>query len=56
MRWVGHVAHMGEERKVYRVLVGNPKGKSPLRRWRCRYEDEIRMDLMENGWVYRLDS
>jgi hypothetical protein len=30
MRWVGHVAHMGEGRKVYRVLVGKPKGNRPL--------------------------
>jgi hypothetical protein len=28
MRWVGHVAHMGEERKVYKVLVGKPEGKT----------------------------
>jgi hypothetical protein len=27
MRWAGHVAHMGEERKVYRILVGKPEGK-----------------------------
>jgi hypothetical protein len=36
MRWVGHVACMGEERKVYRVLVGKPEGKSPLGRPRRR--------------------
>jgi len=30
MRWVGHVAHMGERRGVYRVLVGKPEGKRPL--------------------------
>jgi hypothetical protein len=36
MRWVGHVARMGEERKVYRVLVGKPKGKRPLGRPRHR--------------------
>jgi hypothetical protein len=30
MRWAGHVARMGEERKVYRVLVGKPEGKKPL--------------------------
>jgi hypothetical protein len=29
MRWVGHVAHMGEGRNVYGVLVGKPKGKRP---------------------------
>jgi hypothetical protein len=47
MRWTGHVAHMGEERKVYKVLVGKPKGKRPFRRPRRRWEDGIRMDLRE---------
>ena len=36
MRWVGHVARMGEGRGVYRVLVGKPEGKRPLGRHRCR--------------------
>jgi hypothetical protein len=27
MRWVGHLARMGEERKLYKVLVGKPGGK-----------------------------
>jgi hypothetical protein len=49
MRWVGHVAHMEEERKMYRVLVGKPKGKRPLRRLRHRWENGIRMDLREIG-------
>jgi hypothetical protein len=40
---------MGEERKVYKVLVGKPEGKRPLGRPRCRWEDWIRMDLMEIG-------
>jgi hypothetical protein len=35
-RWAGHVAHMGEDRKVYRVLMGNPEGKRPLERSGCR--------------------
>jgi hypothetical protein len=43
------VARMGEERKVYKVLVGNPEGKSPLGRPRRRWEDGIRMDLREVG-------
>jgi hypothetical protein len=30
MRWEGHVAHMGEERTVYKVLVGKPEKKRPL--------------------------
>jgi hypothetical protein len=45
---------MGEERKVYKVLVGKPEGKRPLGRPRRRWEDEIRMDLGEIGlgvWI-----
>jgi hypothetical protein len=49
MRWAGHVACMGEERKLYKVLVGKSKGKRPLRRPRHRSEDRIRMDLGETG-------
>jgi hypothetical protein len=51
MRWTGHVARKGEERKVYRVLVGKPEGKRPLRRPRHRWGDLIRMDLKETGWI-----
>jgi hypothetical protein len=47
MRWAGHVALMGEERKVYKVLVAKPEGKRPLRRPRYRWKDGIRMDLRE---------
>jgi len=47
MRWAGHVARMGEERGVYRVLVGEPEGKRPLGRRRFRWVDNIRMDLQE---------
>jgi hypothetical protein len=36
MRWVGHVAHMGEGRGAYRVLVGKPEGERPLGRPRHR--------------------
>ena len=46
MKWAGHVARMGEE-GVYRVLVGEPEGKRPLRRPRRRWVDNIRMDLQE---------
>jgi hypothetical protein len=49
MRWAGHVARMGEERKVYKVLMGKPKGKRPPGRPRRRWEDGIRMDLREIG-------
>jgi hypothetical protein len=49
MRWVMHVARMGEERKLYRVLVEKTEGKRPLGRTRHRWEDGIRMDLREIG-------
>jgi hypothetical protein len=44
------MACMGEERKVYRVLMGKAEGKRPLRRPRHRWEDRIRLDVRENGW------
>jgi len=49
MRWGGHVARMGEERVVYRVLVGKPEGKRPLGRPRRSWVGNIRMDLQEVG-------
>jgi len=51
MRWAGHVARMGEETGVYRVLVGKPEGRRQLGRPRRRWED-IRMDLQEVGCGY----
>jgi hypothetical protein len=45
---------MGEERKVYKVLVGKPEGRRPLGRPRRRWEDGVRMDLREIGlgvWI-----
>ena len=50
MRWAGHVARMGERRRAYRVLVGKPKGKTPLGRSRSRWQDNIKMDLHQVGW------
>jgi len=50
LRWVGHVAHMGERRGVYRVLVEKPEGMRPLGRPRRRWEDNIKMDLQEVGF------
>ena len=50
--WAGHVARMGEERGVYRVLVGKQEGKRPLGRPRRRWVDNIRMDLQEVGYGY----
>jgi len=45
MRWAGHVARVGEERGVYRVLVGKPEGNRPLGIPKRRCVDNIRMDL-----------
>jgi hypothetical protein len=45
---------MGEKRTAYRIWVGNPEGKRPLGRPRCRWVDNIKMDLREMGW-YGLD-
>jgi len=52
MRWAGHVARIGEERGMYRVLVRKPEGRRPLGRPRRRWADNIRMDLQEVGCVY----
>jgi len=52
MRWAGHVARMGEEMGVYRVLVGKPEVKRLLGRPRRRCVDNIRMDLQEVGCGY----
>jgi hypothetical protein len=49
MRWVEHVACIGEDREVYRVLVGKPEGKRTLGRPSLKWEDGIRMDLGEIG-------
>jgi len=49
-RWARHVARMGEERGVYRVLLGKPEGKRPLGRPRRRWVDNIRTDLQEVGY------
>jgi len=47
MRWAGHVARMGEEKGVFRVLVGKPEGKRPLGRPKRRRVDNITNDLQE---------
>jgi hypothetical protein len=49
-RLVGHVACMGEERNVCKVLMGKPEGKRPLVRPRRRWRDGIRMHLRERSW------
>jgi hypothetical protein len=50
MRWVGHVAQMGEKRNAYTLLVGKPEGKRPLGRRRHMWKDNIKKDLLED-WV-----
>jgi len=52
MRWAGHAARVGEERGVYRFLVGKPERRRPLGRPRRRWVDNIRMDLQEVGCGY----
>jgi hypothetical protein len=49
MRWAGHAARMGEERKLCKVLVRKPEGRRPVGRPRRRWDDGIRMDLRETG-------
>jgi len=49
MRWVGHVARLGERKRVYIVLVGKSEGKRQLGRYRLIWEDNIKMDLQEVG-------
>jgi hypothetical protein len=49
MRWAGHMACVEEGRGVYTVLIGRSEGKRPLGRHRCRWEDNIKMDLREIG-------
>jgi hypothetical protein len=52
MKWVEHVARMGEGRGVYRVLVEKPEGKRPMGRLRRRWVDNIGMDFQEVGCGY----
>jgi hypothetical protein len=50
-RWAGHEARMGETRNAYRILVGKPEGKRPLRRPRSRWIHNIKMDSNGIVWV-----
>jgi hypothetical protein len=47
LRWAGHVARMGEKRTLYSLFVGEPEGKRPLGIPRCRWIDNIKIDLLE---------
>jgi hypothetical protein len=50
MGWAGPVARIGENRNAYRILVGKTEGKTPLGSPRCRWVDNIKMDLREMRW------
>jgi hypothetical protein len=50
IRWAGNVVRMGEVRGAYSILVGRPEGRRPLGRSRHRWEDNIKIDLMEIGF------
>jgi len=52
MRWAGHVARMGEERGVHRILLGKSEGRKSTGRPRRRWVDNVRMDLQEVGCGY----
>jgi hypothetical protein len=55
LRWVGHVARMGEESGAYRILVERPEGRRRLGRPRRRWEDNIKMDLQYVEWGHGRD-
>jgi hypothetical protein len=50
IRWTGHVARIREKRNACRILMGKPEGMRPLRRQKCRWVDNIKMDLREIIW------
>jgi hypothetical protein len=52
LKWVGHIAHMGERRGAHRIFVGKSEGKRLLRRPSHRLEENIKMDLQEMGLVW----
>jgi len=52
MRWAGYMVRLGEERGVYRVLVGKLEGKRPMGRPRRRWVDNLRIYLQEVGCGY----
>jgi len=47
MRCIGHVAHMGEMRNAYKIVILKPEGKRQLGRPGHRFQDDIRMDIMK---------
>ena len=51
LRWAGHVSRIEEGRSAFKILTGKPTGKIPLGRTKCRWEDNIRMDLEGIGII-----
>ena len=49
LRWAGHVARMKKGRNAFKIVTGKSTGKRPLGKSRCRWEDNIRIDLEEIG-------
>jgi hypothetical protein len=41
---------MGEKSTACKIFVGKPEGKRPLGRQRCRWVDNIKIDVREIGW------
>jgi hypothetical protein len=58
MKCAGHVVRMGKVRGAHNILVGKPEGRRPLGRPRCKWEDNIKMDLgeIDRVWGCGLDS
>jgi hypothetical protein len=50
VQWEGQVACIGENRNIYTALMIKPEGKTPLSWLRRRWEDNIKIDLREQGW------
>ena len=49
LRWSGHISRNEEGRSAFKILTGKPAGKRPLGKPRCRWADNVRMDLKEIG-------
>jgi hypothetical protein len=56
IRWTGHVARIAEMRNAYKILVLKPEKKRQLRRYKRRWENNIKMDIMEIVLEDMLDS
>ena len=51
MRWVGHVARIGDRRGLHWLVLGKPQGKRPLERPRLRWQDTIKMEIQDVEWL-----